>query len=86
MRPEQAASRWENLQLHAHVPAVQAIIRREISRGEIRVVPAPGGRIRIIRESDTGPIEEPGSPASAGLAYDHEDDRNAPIPLKRRTR
>ena len=86
MRPEPAASRWDNLQLKAHLPEVQAIIRREIARGEIRVMPAPGGGIRIIPEIDSSPVHEPESRAASGLAYDVEDDRNAPIPIRRRTR
>jgi hypothetical protein len=84
MRPESAASRWETLQVKAHLPEVQAIIRREISRGEIRVAPAPGGGIRIIPELDTSPVEESESSAAAGLAYDDEDAQKVPIPLIRR--
>jgi hypothetical protein len=85
MRPEQAASRWESLQVKAHLPEVQALIRREISRGEIRVVPAPGGGIRIIGESETSPLEETGTSVSAVHADCHEDVRKAPITLRRRT-
>jgi hypothetical protein len=84
MRPEQAASRWEFLQAKADLPEVQAMIRREISRGEIRVVPAPGGGIRIIRESETSPVEEPGRSVGAVHADDREDVRKAPITLRRR--
>jgi hypothetical protein len=86
MRPESAASRWETLQVKAHLPEVQALIRREIASGEIRVVPAPGGGIRIISDSDTTPVEQPGSSAAAGPACDVEDDRTAPIRLRRRAR
>jgi hypothetical protein len=39
------------------MPEIQAIIRHEISRGTIRVVPAPGGRIRII-PTDGSTVEE----------------------------
>jgi hypothetical protein len=84
MRPEQVASRWESLQVKAHLPEVQAMIRREISRGEIRVVPAPGGGIRIIRESETGPVEETGTSVGAVHADDREDVRMTPITLRRR--
>jgi hypothetical protein len=48
MKPESSANRWEMLQVRAHLPQVRAIIRGGISRGTIRVVPAPGGGIRII--------------------------------------
>jgi hypothetical protein len=58
MKPETAANRWELLQAEAHLPQVQAIIRREISRDTIRVVPAPGGGIRIIPASGASPVEE----------------------------
>ncbi len=80
MRPEKAASRWEILQAKAHLPEVQARIRSEISRGEIRVVPAPGGGIRIIPTNGTTPFEEPQAFAAAGLAFEQEEARNVPIP------
>jgi hypothetical protein len=85
MRPEPRASRWESLQAKAHLPEVQAMIRREISRGEIRVVPASGGGIRIISERDTSVVDEPGTSDAAARADDHEDIRKAPITLRRRT-
>ena len=84
MRPEQAASRWESLQAKAHLPEAQAMIPLEISRGEIRVVPAPGGGILIIRESETSPVEEPGTSVGAVHADDREVVRKAPITLRRR--
>jgi hypothetical protein len=56
--PESAAHRLGALQAKAHIPEVQAIIRREIAGGSIRVAPAPGGGIRIIR-TDGGMVEEP---------------------------
>jgi hypothetical protein len=55
---ESEISQWGALQAKAHLPEVQAIIRREIFRGTIRVVPAPGGRIRII-PTDGCTAEEP---------------------------
>ena len=68
MRPESAGSRWETLQARAHLPEVQAIIRRGISRGTIRVVPAAGGGIRIIPTTDDRPFEalEPSPPPWPG--------------------
>lgn len=43
-------SRWVTLQANAHRPEVQAQIRREIRKGNIRVRPAAGGGIRILPE------------------------------------
>ena len=48
---------WGNLQAKAHLPDIQAIIRQEIYRGTIRVVPAAGGGIRII-PTDGSTVEE----------------------------
>ena len=83
MRPESIASRWETLQAKAHLPEVQALIRREISRGEIRVVPAPGGGIRIIPTNGTMPVEEPEPVAAARPAFEHVEDQKVPIPRMR---
>jgi hypothetical protein len=57
-KSESAVSHWGVLQAKSHLPEVQAIIRREISRGTIRVVPAPGSGIRII-PADGSLVEEP---------------------------
>lgn len=83
MKPDSAHSRWENLQAKAHLPEVQVIIRHEISRGTIRVVPAPGGGIRIIPESGTQPIERPVPSAIVGLGLD-EAERREPVPSNKR--
>lgn len=48
MALESAGTRWRALQAEAHLPEVQEVIRQEISKGTIRVVPGPGGGIRII--------------------------------------
>lgn len=58
MRPESKGSRWAELEATAHLAEVQAIIREEIRRGEIRVVPAPGGGIRIIPLDGDIPVED----------------------------
>ncbi len=58
MKPKSADSRWETLRAKAHLPEVQAIIHREISRGAIRVVPASGGGIRFILIKHGSPLEE----------------------------
>jgi hypothetical protein len=66
MQPERAGSRWESLQARAHLPEVQALLRVEISRGTIRVIPAPAGGIRIFPVDCGRPLEEhpsvPGPP------------------------
>jgi hypothetical protein len=66
-KPGSAKSRWEYLEANAHLPEVQAIIRREIFRGTIRVAPTPSGAIRIvpldgsaIEESQVAPHAGPG--------------------------
>ena len=86
MRPESADSRWDTLQVKAHLPEVQAIIRREIMRGEIRVAPAPGGGIRIIPINGTALAEEPEPFAVAELAYDEDDPKVAIPRIRMRTR
>ena len=53
-----APRHWHTLQENAYLPEVQAIIRREIFRGTIRVAPAPGGGICII-PTDGSTVEEP---------------------------
>ena len=40
--------RWAVLEAHSHLPEIQEQIREEISRGRIRVLPGPDGRIRIL--------------------------------------
>ncbi len=39
---------WNALEANAHHPEVQQRIREEIRKGTIRVVPAPGGGVKII--------------------------------------
>jgi hypothetical protein len=68
IRPEFAVARWGALQAKAHLPEVQAIIRREIARGTIRVAPAPGGGIRIIPAAGST-VEGPESAPRAGQEH-----------------
>jgi hypothetical protein len=79
---ESAAHRWGALQARAQLPEVQAIIRREIALGTIRVATAPGGGIRII-PTDGGMIEEP-EPA-AGAVHEHGQTHSEPALRIRRT-
>jgi hypothetical protein len=58
MRSESADPRWSDLQSKAHLPEVQAVIRREISRGMIRVVPTSGGGILIIPMANGSPVDD----------------------------
>jgi hypothetical protein len=44
-----------DLEANAHLPEVQELLQQEIRRGTIRVVPKPGGGIRIV------PVGEPES-------------------------
>jgi hypothetical protein len=44
---------WRDLEANAHLPEVQELIQREIRHGTIRVLPKPGGGIRIV------PVGEP---------------------------
>jgi hypothetical protein len=86
MRPESAGSRWETLQATAHLPEVQAILRRGIARGAIRVVPATGGGIRIIPVTDDSPFPalEPAPPPCPGSIGPSQV--RASGPAKRRAR
>ena len=58
MMPQSAGPRWAMLQSNSHLPDVQATIRREITRGTIRVIPASGGCIRIIPMSGSRPVDD----------------------------
>jgi hypothetical protein len=58
MCPKVTDPRWEALRATAHLPEVQAVIRREIIRGAIRVVPASGDGIRFIPMRGRSPLGE----------------------------
>jgi hypothetical protein len=67
MERPRIVSRWQALQAEAHRPEVREVIRREIARHTIRVVPGPDGGIRII--PCAGPDDRPrpaGSPVRSG--------------------
>jgi hypothetical protein len=53
--PGETRLRW--LEANAHRPEVQETIRREISRGSIRVIPTDRGGIRIVPVRATEPSE-----------------------------
>ena len=73
-------ARWRLLEAEAAMPEAQEVIREEIRRGTIRVVPARGGGIRIIPNAPaTG---EPPSTPDAGSRRPAPDDR----PVKTRIR
>ena len=56
MSPRPGSSRWRTLQAAAHSPEAQEVIRQEISKGTIHVVPGPNGGTRIIPcGTDDGP-------------------------------
>jgi hypothetical protein len=82
MEPESTSSRWATLEAQAHLPEVQAVIRREIMHGDIRVVPAPGGGIRIIPFNGSSPVEEPAPAAAEELEL--VEVRRAPVLRVRR--
>ena len=48
MTPHERTAGWDRLEANAHLEEVQEIIRGEIARGMIRVIPAPDGGVRII--------------------------------------
>lgn len=75
-RAKARATYWGNLQAKAHLPEVQAIIRREIARGTIRVVPAAGGGIRII-PTDGSAVEE-SEPAPCVVSKQGHSPRSEP--------
>ena len=58
--PDEARRKW--LEAHADRPEVQDLIRHEIARGTIRVIPIASGGIRIIpvrdAEGSQGAIRE----------------------------
>jgi hypothetical protein len=85
MRPETRRSRVESLGANAHLPEVQAVISDEIARGAVRVIPAPGGGIRIISADGTSPVAEPepdpAPPDEPGI--DAENPRKPVLRIKR---
>jgi hypothetical protein len=48
MAPKDTPAGWRDWEARADDPEIQKLIREAIRRGEIRVVPRPGGGIRII--------------------------------------
>ena len=50
---------WEHLEAQADRPEVQALIRREIHRGTIRVAPKPGGGGAILIVAGNHPCHIP---------------------------
>jgi hypothetical protein len=62
MTPHVKPASWSDLEANAHFIGVQEIIRREIVRGTIRVIPAPDSGIRII---PTGAHAAPAMPLMA---------------------
>lgn len=48
-------ARWRFLETHAHRENIQDVIRQEIQKGTIRVIPSPGG-IRIIPCENNSPL------------------------------
>ena len=77
MRPESAGSWWKTLQEECASSRSPAIIRHEISRGTIRVIPAAGGGIRILPMSGNSPIEEHEPFAVIGLGLDERPSEDA---------
>ena len=78
MQPGFARSPWENIRAKAHLPEVQSLIRAGITRGEIRVAPAPGGGICIIPACGTGPAARSELVMTVGPRLE-KDHRRAPI-------
>ena len=51
MKPQKRRAQWREWEARANDPEIQDLIRAAIHRSEIRVVPRPGGGIRIIPRS-----------------------------------
>lgn len=68
MVPRQVANRWSALEAQAHLPEIQETIKREITRGTIRVCPTANGLIRIVPTSEDAtpamPLTVPGADSS----------------------
>jgi hypothetical protein len=60
--------RWEDLQAQAHLPEIQDLIRKEIFRGTIHVVPTSDGGVRIVPHAER--------PLAARLVEVFGDDRS----------
>jgi hypothetical protein len=70
------AAHWGALQAKAHLPEVQAIIRREIACGSIWVTATPAGGIRII-PVDGSTVEE-SEPAPCVVSKQGHSTRSEP--------
>jgi hypothetical protein len=77
MQPQSAGSPWDTLGARAHIPEVQALIGREIIRGTIRIVAAPGGGIRIMPARGARSVEEPEPASAVGPGPDEDRPRAA---------
>ena len=80
--PQSAASHWVALQANAHLPEVQAIIRREIARGTIWVTATPAGGIRIIPVAGST-VEEPGPTPRARHEHDQPTRKESVLHVRR---
>ena len=78
------AAYWGNLQAKAHLPEIQTVIRQEVYRGTIRVVPAAGGGIRII-PADGSMVEESEPAPRAVFEQDHTIRSEPALRIRRST-
>jgi hypothetical protein len=81
-RTNSRATHWGALQANAHLPEVQAIIRREIACGSIWVTATPGGGIRIV-PVDGSTVEELGPTPRAGHEHDQPTRNESVLHIRR---
>jgi hypothetical protein len=82
-KPKSRPFYWRAIEAEAHLPEIQALIRRAIYSGRIYVRPAPGGGIHISRakrraveDPQTAPYEaqEDATPIESDYGWDESSD------------
>ncbi len=86
MKPDSTESLWADLEANCHLRSAQVIIRRAIVRRTIRVVHAPGDRIRILPVNGTSRVQESEDPTAVEPGLNGHRSSVPLVPIERITR